>query len=334
MDGAVSPALDGNLSPVRPEESGSSTPPTPEAGLRAAPGNVLRGMAMGAAEVVPGVSGGTVALVVGVYERLIDGAGHVVTALRLSATGRWAQARAELGRAHWTTIAPVLAGMLVTVLVAARLLEPVIEDHPVGARAVFFGMVLFSIVVPARMVGRWARRDVATAVLAAVAAFLLTGLPPGSDVDPSLVVVVLAAAVAICALVLPGVSGSFLLLTLGLYQPTLAAVNERDLSYVGAFVLGAALGLGLFVKALQIALHRHHALTLALMTGLMVGSLRALWPWQDEDRGLLAPDDGALPVFALVVGAGLAVTAVLVLQAHLERRAAGTALTTSDRPAR
>lgn len=287
-------------------------------------------MAMGAAEVVPGVSGGTVALVLGVYERLIDGAAHVVTALRLSVTGRWAAAGAELRRAHWTTIVPVLAGMLVAVVVAARLLEPVIEDHPVGARAVFFGLVLFSIVVPARMVGRWAPRDVGTAVLGAVLAFLLTGLPPGGDVDPPLAVVVLAAAVAICALVLPGVSGSFLLLTIGLYQPTLAAVNDRDLAYIGAFALGAALGLGLFVKALQAALRRHHALTLALMTGLMAGSLRALWPWQEEDRSLLMPDDGALPMLALAVGAGAAVAAVLVLQGHFERRATVAALAEPD----
>ncbi|MGY2130213.1 DUF368 domain-containing protein [Blastococcus sp. SYSU DS0617] len=317
---------------MRPEESGSTVPPLPEAGLAAAPGHVLRGMAMGVAEVVPGVSGGTVALVVGVYERLIDGIGHVVTALRLSVTGRFGQAREELGRAHWTTIAPVLAGMVVAVLVAARFLEPLIEDHPVGSRAVFFGLVLFSIVVPARMVGRWAPRDVAVALLGAVLAFGLTGLPPADDVEPALGIVVLAAAVAICALVLPGVSGSFLLLTLGLYQPTLAAVNERDLAYLGAFAAGAALGLGLFVRALQVALSRHHALTLALMTGLMAGSLRALWPWQDADRGLLAPDDGALPMVALAVGAGLAVTAVLLLQERLERRALAAALTAPDRP--
>ncbi len=288
-------------------------------------------MAMGVAEVVPGVSGGTVALVLGIYERLIDGAGHVVTALRLAVTGRRTSARDELARAHWTTIVPVLVGMVVAVLVAARLLEPVIEDHPVGARAVFFGLVLASIVVPARMVGRWAPRDVAVMLVGAAAAFLLTGLPPGADVDPPLAVVVLAAAVAICALVLPGVSGSFLLLTVGLYEPTLAAVNDRDLAYVGAFALGAVLGLGLFVKALQVALQRHHALTLALMTGLMAGSLRALWPWQDDDRGLLAPDDGALPMVALVVGAGLAVTAAVIWQARLDRRAGAAALAARDR---
>ncbi|WP_409331562.1 DUF368 domain-containing protein [Trujillonella humicola] len=302
--------------------SGSSVPPPPEPRLTAAPGHVLRGVAMGAAEVVPGVSGGTVALVLGVYERLIDGAGHVVSALRLAVTGRPAAAGAELRRAHWRTIVPVLAGMLVAVVVAARLLEPVIEDHPVGARAVFFGMVLFSLVAPARMVGRWAGRDVAVLVLGAVAAFVLTGLPPAGDADPRLVLVTLAAAVAICALVLPGVSGSFLLLTLGLYQPTLTAVNERDLAYLGAFALGAALGLGLFVKALQAALSRHHALTLALMTGLMAGSLRALWPWQDADRGVLAPDGGALPMLALALGAGLVVAAVLLLQERFDRRAA------------
>ncbi|MQA32513.1 DUF368 domain-containing protein [Modestobacter roseus] len=281
---------------------------------------------MGAAEVVPGVSGGTVALVLGVYERLIDGAGHVVTALRHAVTGRFAEARAEIGRAHWWTILPLLAGMAVAVLAGARVLEPLIEDHPVGARAVFFGMVLFSIAAPARMVGRWSARDVVVAVLAAVGAFLLTGLPPGGEANPPLPVVVLAAAIAICALVLPGISGSFILLTLGLYGPTLAAVNSRDLAYVGAFALGAALGLGLFVKALQAALRSHRALTLALMTGLMVGSLRALWPWQTEDRTLLSPDDGGLAMVALALGAGLVVAGALGLQTWLDRRAAAPPL--------
>lgn len=306
---------------MRTAENTGSVPPAPER-PGASPGHVLRGMAMGAAEVVPGVSGGTVALVLGVYTRLIDSAGHVVTALRLVLTGQPRPARDELRRAHWSTVVPVVSGMLVAVLVAARLLEPLIEDHPVGARAVFLGLVLFSIVVPARMVGRWTAREYGAAALAALAAFLLTGLPPAGDVDPALALVVPAAAVAICALVLPGVSGSFLLLTVGLYQPTLAAVNDRDLAYIGAFALGAALGLGFFVKALQAALRRHHALTLAIMTGLMAGSLRALWPWQDEDRGVLAPDGGALPMFALALGVGLVVAGALVLQERAERRAA------------
>lgn len=276
---------------------------------------------MGAVELVPGVSGGTVALVLGVYERLVDSAGHVVTALRLALTGRRAAARSELARVHWSTVVPVLAGMVLAVVVAARLLEPLVTEHPVGGRAVFLGMVLGSIAVPARMVGRWSWRELVAAPLAAGAAVVLTGLPPGGDVEPSLAVVVPAAAVAICALVLPGLSGSFLLLTMGLYAPTLAAVNDRDAAYLGAFALGAVLGLALFVKALQAALRRRHALTLAVATGLMAGSMRALWPWQGEDRTLLVPDDGALPVLVLVIGVATAVTALLAVQAHAQRRA-------------
>lgn len=302
---------------IDPASTGTAVPGT---GPGTTPGHLLRGMAMGLAEVVPGVSGGTVALVLGVYTRLVDGAGHAVTALRLSATGHGGQALGSLRRAHWATVLPVLAGMALAVLVGARFVGPAVEDHPVGARAVFFGLVLFSIVVPARMVGNWTARETAIAALAAAAAFGLAGLPPGSDAQPPSAVVVAAAAVAVCALVLPGVSGSFLLLTLGLYQPTLAAVNDRDLGYLAAFAAGAALGLALFVKALQAALRNHSALTLAIMTGLMAGSLRALWPWQDADRGLLPPDDGAFQVVALAVGAGLVVTAFVVVQARLERR--------------
>ena len=121
----------------------------------------------------------------------------------------------------------------------------------------------------------------------------------------------MAAAVAVCALVLPGVSGSFLLLTLGLYQPTIAAVNERDVAYLGVFVLGAIAGLGSFVVVLQWLLAHHRRITLLVMTGLMIGSTRALWPWQSDDRVLLAPASNWLEMAALVL-AGVAVVVGLI----------------------
>lgn len=298
--------------------------PAPETSRRGrAPLDLGRGLLIGAAEVVPGVSGGTIALITGVYETLIGSAAHVVTALRLLVTGRVAEARTELGRARWSVLVPLLGGMVTAVVVGAALLEPLLEERPVGARAVFAGLVLASLVVPIRMVGaQWSAKLVGVAVLMAAAAAVLTGLPPGGDAQPPLPVVSLAAAVAICALVLPGVSGSFLLATVGLYEPTLTAVNDRNLGYLAAFALGAAVGLGLFVRLLQFLLSHHRAMTLAVMTGLMAGSLRALWPWQTEDRGLLGPDDGALAVLGLVLlGAGVVVV-LLAGEAALERRAA------------
>jgi putative membrane protein len=279
--------------------------------------HTLRGALIGAAEVVPGVSGGTVALVLGVYERLIDSAGHLLSALRLLVLGLprgrgFGDARSELRRVDWSVVVPVLIGMAVTVVALARVIEPLLEEHPERARALFLGLVLASIAVPAAMVGRWGRREVLLGVAAAATAAALTSLPPASAGEPPLPAVFAAAALAICALVLPGVSGSFLLLSLGIYEPTLAAVNDRDLGYLVVFGLGAATGLALFVKLLQWLLTSRRQVTLAVMTGLMVGSLRALWPWQEEDRSLLGPsgDEGAVLALAVL---GVALVGVLLL---------------------
>lgn len=283
--------------------------------------NAVRGALIGAAEVVPGVSGGTVALVVGIYERLVMSAGHLVTAVRLLLRdlprGRGAAAgREELRRVDWATVLPVGAAMVVAVVTLARVIEPLLEEHPERARALFLGLVLASIVVPAGMVGRWGRRELALAAMAAAAAVLLTGLPPGSDSSPPMLFVYGAAALAVCALVLPGVSGSFLLLSLGVYEATLSAVNNRDLAYLAVFSAGALTGIVLFVKVLQYLLEHRRRATLAVMTGLMAGSLRALWPWQEEDRTLLAPSGQVLPVVGLTLLGVLVVVSLLLYEAR------------------
>ncbi|ROO52348.1 putative membrane protein [Micromonospora sp. Llam0] len=290
-------------------------------------GHVFRGAAIGVAEAVPGVSGGTIALVTGVYERLIASAGHLISAVRYAVTDvprkqGWARSREQFRQVHWGVIIPLALGMLPGLLLAARLLEPMLEEHPEQTRGLFFGLVLASVLVPVSMIGRpWRGRDVFAVVAAGVAAFVLTGLPSAS-IDPNPVVVLLAAAVAVCALVLPGVSGSFLLLTVGLYEPTIEAVNDRDFGYLAVFAVGMLVGLTLFVKLLQYLLEHHRRVTLAVMTGVIVGSLRALWPWQTEERGLLAPDGNVLSVVLLLVLGVAIVTAMVVLEQRRLRRAA------------
>lgn len=281
--------------------------------------HVLRGVAIGSVEVVPGVSGGTVALVVGVYERLISAASHLVSAARATTDVPrglgWARARAEVARVEWPLVLAVLSGMVLAVLVAARLLPPLIEAHPVGTSALFFGMVAASVAVPLLDLGGLRGvREWVLLVVAAVGTALITGLPPGDLDDPSLWLVAPAAAVAVCALVLPGLSGSFLLLAVGLYEPTLRAVDDRDLAYVGTFLLGAVLGLAFFVKGLEWLLERHRRTVLALMTGLLIGALRALWPWQTPDRGLLAPDAGWPAMLGVAVLGAAAVAVLVVIQ--------------------
>lgn len=267
--------------------------------------HAARGAMIGLSEVVPGISGGTVALIVGVYERLITSAGHFVGSARLLVTDREA-ARREFAKIRWDVVIPVLLGMLPAVVIGARLLGPLVESHPVPTLALFLGMSLAAIAVPASMVGpAWTWSRVGLAAVVAVAVFLLVGIPP-QQVPTHPVLVFLAASVAVCALALPGLSGSFLLLTLGLYAPTMAALNERQWGYLGVFAAGMVVGLALFVRLLQLLLEKHHVATLVVVTGIIAGAVRALWPWQDEDRTMLAPSgDLGLPVTLFVVGAAV-----------------------------
>jgi putative membrane protein len=272
----------------------------------------LRGALIGTAEVIPGVSGGTIALIVRVYYSIIRSASGVVRGLlgivvpSLRRDKPWSDV-------EWLRIIPIVVGMFVAIFVAAAMVEPLLSAYPIQARAVFAGLIAMSLVVPITMVGsRWGAKDLLFAAAAAAVSFVLVGLPSLSASEPSLLFVAPAAAIAVCALVLPGVSGSFLLLALGMYEPTLSAVNDRDLSYLGVFIAGAVVGLGSFVVLLQWLLTHRRRITLVVMTGLMVGSLRALWPWQGPNRELFAPDQASLPGVVALFAAGLSVVAVLL----------------------
>lgn len=288
-------------------------------------GDFIRGALMGVVETVPGVSGGTVALVVGIYTRLIQSASHVVSALRRLATGpnRFAQAQHHLALVEWKMIIPVFLGMVIAVFTVADPMATLIETYPELTRATFFGMVLASISIPLRMAGvrgiRWPH--VVAGLGAAGIAFWLVSLPP-TTVNPSPIVIVVAAAVAVCALLLPGLSGSFLLLTFGLYEPTLRAVGDRDLAYIGLFVLGLFIGVASVVKGLEWLLSNRRRITLVILSGVMVGAMRTLWPWQTEERELLAPDDNWLLALGLCLAGFIVVAILAVVDARLSRQAA------------
>ncbi|WP_028659196.1 DUF368 domain-containing protein [Nocardioides insulae] len=311
----------------------SEAPPAPRSKLLL-PLDLLRGFLIGLAELVPGVSGGTVALVTGVYDALIDSAGHVLSAGRRLLTGpdRWHAAARELRRTDWWLVVPVLLGMATAVLTVAGAMSAFVTDYPEEARGLFLGLVLASVAVPLRMLPDERRSkvyDVALVVVAAAAAFWLVGLAGGSvNSDPELYLVFLAAAVAVCALVVPGISGSFFLLAVGLYAPTLDAVHDRDLGYMAVFAAGAVVGLGSFVVVLRYLLHHRRRTTLLVMAGLMIGSLRALWPWQSvpdpEADGYpgspVAPYDPVLvPVLLALVGIAVVVVLIVVEERRTRR---------------
>lgn len=290
------------------------------------------GLLMGGADIIPGVSGGTMALIVGIYRRLIDAIGGVVDAVTLAARGRVQDGWRRFLGVEWSLVLPLLTGILLAIKIGALFIPYLLQTYPVQCRALFFGLVAGSLIIPWRERHEQRAWHVAVLLAGAALAFVLTGLPRGANVaDPSYPRIFISAALAINAMILPGVSGAFLLEVLGLYTPTLTALNTLNVPYVLTFVAGAAIGLGAFARLLGYLLEHQHDLTMALLVGLLAGSLRALWPWvafiehtgsdglveRVPDPSVLLAPDGLWPIaLALAVG-GFAFVTVL---AYVERR--------------
>lgn len=286
-------------------------------------GDFFRGALMGAVETVPGVSGGTVALIVGIYTRLIDSASHIVSALRRLITRRDSRSAegVHTGKIEWKLLISVFAGMVIALFTVAGPMADMVHNYPELTRAAFFGMVLASISIPLRMAGISGIRiqHLAAALLAAAIAFWLVSMPPTS-LNPSPLVLIIAAAIAVTALLLPGLSGSFLLLTFGLYEPTLRAVDDRDFAYLGIFAFGLFLGVISIVKGLQWLLHHRRRITLVVLTGVMVGAMRTLWPWQNDSRDLLGPGTDWPAALALAIAGFIVVSVLSLVDARMQRR--------------
>lgn len=285
--------------------------------------NFVRGVLIGIAEIIPGISGGTIALITGVYSRIINSAAEAYKGLALLATfskKNFVQAGARFRSMSWSMLIPMLIGMVIALFAAAGVVEPLLELYPTFTKALFAGLIAASLAVPIRLSGgKWGITEYAVALVAAAAAFAFTSIPRGADLEPGFFLIAGSAAIAVCALVLPGVSGSYLLLALGMYAPTIAAVNDRDFGYLGTFVLGAIVGLGAFVGLLQWLLQHKTRVTLVVMSGLMIGSLRALWPWQSETGEILAPTSNGLVELGLFATGALVVAALIFAEKKLIR---------------
>lgn len=234
---------------------------------------------MGAADVVPGVSGGTVALLLGIYTRLIDtvraGAGVLGALLR----GRWRGAGERLRSFDWWFAVPLLAGIVVAVVALASVIDELLTDEPEAMAGLFFGLVAASVVVAWKMVENPSARLALTSLVVGGLFFWLLGLQSGPVADPTVLALFGSGVVAVCAMLLPGISGSFILLMLGVYPAAIAAVDNRVWADLAALAVGAVVGLALFSNLIGRVLDRWHDYTLAVMIGLLLGSLRVLWPW-------------------------------------------------------
>ena len=297
-----------------------------QAPLREVPGHFLRGMAMGSADIVPGVSGGTVALVLAIYHRLITAIRNGSSALGHFLTLDVRGGVALLRQVDWTFLVPLGLGILTAILVLAGAIEHQLETHPVQMSGLFLGLVAGSTVVATGLLTRRDAREWALILGAGAAFFIALGFTSGASADgaadPPLWAFFLSGAIAICAMILPGISGSFLLVVLGMYSAILTAVNERDLVTVAVFALGCVVGLALFSQLLHWALNEHYDTVMAVMIGLMLGSLRVLWPWPDgaDSVALGAPDEAVAATVGLAL-LGFATVLVIDQVAHrLEHR--------------
>ncbi|MFT6614136.1 MAG: putative membrane protein [Halopseudomonas sp.] len=232
---------------------------------------------MGAADVVPGVSGGTIAFISGIYDRLLAAISACTpNKLVWLCQGRW--------RETWTSIdgtflLVLLSGILTSIASLARLISYLLEARAEMIWSFFFGLIVVSIWLVGQQIGRWNASSIAALIGGAVFAYLITVAAP-LQWPATPIMVFLAGSIAICAMILPGISGSFILLLLGLYTTVLGAVKNFDVALLGIFALGCIAGLLSFSRLLGWLLSHVRHITLAFLTGLLIGSLNMVWPWK------------------------------------------------------
>jgi putative membrane protein len=233
---------------------------------------------MGAANVIPGVSGGTMALIFGIYEELIQAIRSFnLRFLRLFVMLKIKEAISSL---DWPFLLPVAVGVLAATLSLAQLLSWLLFTYPIMVWSFFFGLILSSVFSVGRVVKAWRISSFIAIGLGGVGAYFLFGVIPVATPDASWFLF-LCGVLAICAMILPGISGAYILVLLGKYHFTLEAVNSRDIGTLFILTLGAAAGLLSFVRVLSCLLRKYHDLTMAVLIGLMLGSLRRIWPWKE-----------------------------------------------------
>ncbi|WP_419787722.1 DUF368 domain-containing protein [Pseudodesulfovibrio sp.] len=242
----------------------------------------LKGFCMGAADIVPGVSGGTIAFITGIYEQLVD----AIRSFDVRLLGRLVRLdfSGALAGVHLRFLACLLFGILTAVVSMARGMHYMLQNHPVEIWSLFFGLICASIYVVGREIRPFDLRSFIFILLGAGLSYALVGMIPVSTPE-TLPFIFFCGAIAICAMILPGISGAFLLLMLGKYEFITGTLKNPflldNLLVILVFAGGAGIGIIVFSRLLHYLLHRWHALTVSVLTGFMIGALRKVWPWKD-----------------------------------------------------
>lgn len=255
-------------------------------------GVYLKGIAMGSADVIPGVSGGTIAFITGIYQELLDS----IKSIDFKALGILFKQGPKAAWAHinGTFLFTLLAGILTAILSLAKVIHYLLDNHAILLWAFFFGLILASSLHMAKQIKQWNPSALFSLLIGLVIAGFVSIASPTS-IEASYLNIFLAGSVAICAMILPGISGSFILLLMGLYAPVLSAIKAFQLDIMLIFALGAGLGLMLFSRLLSWLLEHYKNAMFSLLTGFMLGALLKIWPWKEtisfreNSKGLNVP---------------------------------------------
>lgn len=253
----------------------------------------VKGICMGASDVVPGVSGGTMAFILGIYEELINAIRSFdLKSFQFLVTLKF---RPLLDRISWRFLLAVSIGIFTAIFTLARLLSWLLQNSPVFIWSFFMGLILASVVSVSRRVEEWRVLIWLFLVGGTLGAYFLVGLVPVATPDAPWFLF-LCGAVAICAMILPGISGAYILVLLGKYQYVLDAVNHRDVVVLALVTAGACVGIVAFSRILGWLLRNYHDLMVAILTGLMLGSLRKVWPWKETSESAVDVHGQVVPV--------------------------------------
>ena len=239
---------------------------------------VLKGVAMGAADVVPGVSGGTIAFISGIYNKLIDS----INAFNLEAIKILKEKgiKAVFNYVNGSFLLSLLFGIALSVVSLAGLFKWLLEEHPILILSFFFGLVLASIYFVGKQIKKWDFITIINLLVGSAIAYYITIIPAMKTHNQDWFLV-LAGALAICAMILPGISGAFILLLLGVYKPALEAIHNFDIKKIALLAFGAVIGLLSFARVLKWLFKNYKDRTLAVLTGFIIGSLNKIWPWKE-----------------------------------------------------
>ena len=254
----------------------------------------LKGMGMGGADVVPGVSGGTIAFITGIYEELLNSIKSFnKSAIELLLKRRFTDLWQHLNGRFLTTL---IGGIFVSILSLAKLIHFLLDHHPIQLWSFFFGLIIISAIFVSKEIKQWKIKVIIAGMIGIIISYLITDATPSTTPDNYLFIFI-SGAIAICAMILPGISGSFILLILGKYEFIIEALKDLNILVIAVFGTGCVIGLLSFSRLVSWLLKKFHDLTVAFLAGFMIGSLNRIWPWKEtistriDRKGEIVPLD-------------------------------------------